>query len=56
MAEKKEERKGEVIQLSGTAYIKAGAYMKAQDPEIQKKIDELLAELRKKKAKEDNAS
>ena len=50
MAEEKEERKGEIIHLSGTAYVKAGAFFGGRDPELKKKIDEVLEELNKKKA------
>jgi hypothetical protein len=45
-------RKGSIIQLSGTAYIKAGAFLKKQDPEIQAKIDEIIRQFEEKKRKE----
>lgn len=46
-----DERKGSVITLSGTAYIKAGAYLKSKDPEIQAKIDEIVRLIKEKKEK-----
>ena len=51
MGEEKEvkEREGQVIQLSGTAYIRAGAFFGSKKAEAQKVIDAIVEELKKKK-------
>lgn len=48
-AEKKTERKGKIISLSGTAYINAGAFFKKRIPDLQKKLDEFAKEMKEKK-------